>query len=575
MLRIVWALPLWLLLLPFAFLWWIATRFKRSPRVLEVVLEGDLPLLAPQRRLLRRGSRDTRGDLRAALRQALKDPRVQTLYIRVGQLEGGMGQLSALRALITSAKGGAGREVKVVAYVHNPSTRTLWLASAADEVIIPPHTPVMAMGMSLELSFFGEALDKAGVDVDVVSAGAFKSAMEPFTRTEPSEANREALDGLLDGLYDQVVDDLANRPGRTPEQMRAAFESGPHLPEQAVEAGLADAVVALEEMEARLGCDEDGDADKIDLEDHGGPARPWPRWPRILPEKAPLAVIPVVGNIRDGRLQGPERGGVVGRQVVEMAEAALKSRRVKGVLLYIDSRGGSATASEEMWRAVRRLAEKKPVVAWMGDYAASGGYYLASAAHHIVACPTTLTGSIGVIAAKPNAGRLLQRLGVHTTRVERGPQSTMFSLSRGLSEAERAALKQSITAFYDLFLARVGEGRDRTPESVHPVAQGRVWTGQQALGHKLVDALGDEEAAIRTLSGMTGVSGRPPLRVLRPPQPLVARLLSGIGAQVGATVEAPMVGEALDALLDEDALQPQALADGAVLAWCPMKLRAR
>ncbi|MFN3199258.1 MAG: signal peptide peptidase SppA [Bradymonadia bacterium] len=570
MLRLLWALPLWLLLLPLALVRWLISRFQRSPRVLEVVLEGDITLLPQPKGPFRRGGSGGRGALRSALRTALKDQRVQTIFVRIGSLEGGLGHLSALRALLGSLKVPRGNgAVKVVAYVHQPTTRALWVASSADEIIIPKHTPVMAMGTSLEINYYGEGLEKAGIDVDVVAAGAFKSAMEPFTRTEPSEASREALEALLGDLHDGLVADLGARPGRTPEQIEAALASGPHLADQAVALGLADAALDLEEVDARLDCHDDGKASKIHLDDHPGVIRPWPRKPRLLPQKAPLAVIPVVGDIRDGKLEGPERSkGAIGREVVELADAARKNKSIKGVLLYIDSRGGSATASEEMWRAVRRLAKKKPVVAWMGDYAASGGYYLASAAHHIVACPTTLTGSIGVIAAKPHVERLLARLGVHTTRLERGPQSTMFSLSRGFTEAERAAMEATITAFYDLFLARVGEGRDRTPESVHPVAQGRVWTGQQALAHALVDALGDEEAAIRTLSAMTGVSGRPPLRVLRPHRPLMERLLSGIGAQAAASAATPA---ALTTLMEaaEGALPPE----GDALAWCPITVR--
>lgn len=576
MLRLLWALPLWLLLTPIALIRWIITRFQRGPRALEIILEGEVDLLPGEGPPWRRWRGTARRQLRRDLRERLRDRRVQIVLLRIGALSSGLAQLTALRGLIGELKALAGRDLKIVAYVHQPGTRSLWLASAADEIVIPPHAPVMAMGSALELNYYGEALDKAGIDVDVVSAGAFKSAMEPFTRTGPSEASAEALNALLDDLHEQLVADLAARPGADEAQIRAALDSGPHLAAAAVAHGLADQALDLEALYEALDCHEDGKLDRLTLDEHPGVVRPWPQRPRLRQRPAPLAVLPVIGAIRDGDLEGPDRGrGVTGRQVVELADAARKRKRVKGVLLYVDSPGGSATASEEMWRAIRRLAAEKPVVVWMGDYAASGGYYVASAAHHIVASPATLTGSIGVIAAKPHAERLMARLGVHTARFERGPQATMFSLARGFTEAERVAMVESITAFYDLFLARVAEGRDRTPESVHPVAQGRVWTGHQALGHGLVDSLGDEQAALRLLAERAGVAADLPLQLLRPKRPLVARILAQLGPGAMARQVEALAEQALGADLGPLTLDPAQLDTPRCLTWCPIRVKAR
>jgi protease-4 len=227
------------------------------------------------------------------------------------------------------------------------------------------------------------------------------------------------------------------------------------------------------------------------------------------------------------------------------------------VRLHIDSPGGSAPASERMWRAVRRLAAEKPVVAWMGDVAASGGYYVGCAAHAIVATPSTLTGSIGVIAARPSLGRLLGRLGIHRARFELDPRATMFSLGRRLKDGERGALEVHIADTYDLFLRRVAECRGTTPEAVRPVAEGRVWTGAQALERGLIDHLGDERLALDLLAERAGVSLglEPHVRVVGPPKRLASVLRPLIGA------EAPVLS------------MLRMVAESRALAWCAIRLR--
>jgi hypothetical protein len=236
MLRLVFAALLWLLLLvP------VAARFalfalRRRPKVIEVVLEGHHPLRPEPRSpfgLSRsRGNALARRPLATALREVGRDPSVEAVWVRIGHLTGGFGELHALREALRRVRA-AGK--RVVASLSHADTRALYVASAADEIIVSPHLPVDARGLALELTFFGEGLEKAGLGLDVVTAGAFKSAMEPFTRRGPSEASAEALDGLLTGLYDEVVTALATRPGapRDEAEVRRALDAGPHLPEAA------------------------------------------------------------------------------------------------------------------------------------------------------------------------------------------------------------------------------------------------------------------------------------------------------------------------------------------------------
>lgn len=531
MLRILYAAVLWLLLLIPVLARFALAAVRRKPKVLEIVLEGHHALRhVPAPFFARSRAGVPRRDLAYALRQAARDPTVHTVWVRVGHLTGGFGELHALREALVRVKA-AGK--RVVASLNHGDTRALFVASVADEIIASPHITLDARGMALEMTFFGGALDKAGVGLDVITAGAFKSAMEPFTRTGPSPASAEALEALLNSLYDQVIAALGARPGRTPEAMRAALEAGPHLASEALALGLVDTLLEEEAVPPHLGCGEKGPALRLRVESYPGPARPWPRWRHRRPQ---LALVEVHGNIRDGRTDDEEpEPGANANAVCAALDRARRNKRIRGVLLHVDSRGGSATASERMWRSVRALAAEKPVIACMGDYAASGGYYVACAAHGIVAAPGTLTGSIGVISAKPVAAGLFEKLGITHARFERGENSTMYSPAARFTEGQRAAMERTIRHFYGLFLSRVAEGRHKQTEDIAPVAEGRVWTGAQALERGLVDRLGDEEAALVWLRERTGLETKTdaPLLVITPRMPWRKRLMPKLAGQAG------------------------------------------
>lgn len=558
MLRLLFHPLLWLASLPLAVLGYAAARLRRRPKIVEIVLEGDHGL-RPTRSspFARRRPPISRRALAVGLRRAGDDPVVTTLWVRIGRLTGGFAQVHALRELLAGAKA---RGKRVVASLDHPDLRALWLASVADEITLSPHALVDARGLALELSFFGAGLERAGVGLEVIAAGAYKSAMEPFTREAPSPESAEALEGLLESLYGSVVKDLATRSGRPPEEVRAALESGPHLAAEAQARGLVDVLLDEEAVPEHLDCHRKGKAVRIRVERYPGPSRPWPRW-RL--RRARLALVEVHGTIVDGRTEDePLAPGANATAVCAALERARENKRIKGVLLHVDSRGGSATASERMWRAVRKLAAQKPVVACMGDYAASGGYYVASGARAIFAAPGTLTGSIGVISAKPVLAGLFAKLGISQARFERGPNSTMYSLSRGFTPEQRVVMERMIRHFYDLFLRRVSEGRARTPESLEPVAQGRVWTGQQALAHGLVDHLGDEQAALDWLAGEAGTDPHGPLVVLEPRTPLLRRWVGRL----------PMGDAGLPELREALAIARLTGEGSTLLAWSPWRI---
>lgn len=547
MLRLLFAAIRFTLALPFTLGRWALARLRPRAIALQVDLDGLHPLFSQPAPLLARLQGRTppldQYTLEARLRRAQDDARIETIYVRIGELRGGWATLFGLRETLRRVAEPPGR--RVVAFVAQPDLRALWLASAADEVWLPPDVPVMSLGLGAELTFFGEALTRAGVEADVLTAGAYKAALEPFTRTEPSPANAEMIEALLSAMRHVVEGEMRRQRGEDVDL--DLLGAGPAQPEVFVEAGLADAIVPEEDVRARIGCPEDGPTRLVGLEDYAGPVRPWPRWPA---RAARMGLIEIRGVIRDGR--GP---GATDQAVVEACAAARRDKGIRGVLLHIDSGGGSATASERMWRAVRALGAEKPVVALLGDTAASGGYYAATAARRIVCPPTTLTGSIGVLAAKPVAAGLLARLGIHQTRFELHPRAKMFSLGRRFTDDERAALAASIDHTYQLFLRRVAEGRGTTVEAIAPLAEGRVWTGHQAESHRLIDVRGGLWSALGELGAAAGVSERR-LRRVGPRRTLLQRLLRQTGAAQAT--------ELLDIL---------ALArDQRALAWCPLRL---
>lgn len=546
MLALLYRLVRFLVLSPFTVVVASVDRLRPRSRVLELLLDGRHPLRpVPRSPWSRRRDGVNRRHLAHVERRLQTDARVGTVLVRLGHLRGGWAEVGALRALVSRLRGPNRR---VVAYLHHADLRALWVSSACDAVWLSPHGALDAAGLGIEQLYFGDAVERAGLQVEVVSAGAFKSAMEPFTRDAPSPESREALEALVGDLEERIVQDIATGRGRTVEAVREALNAAPLLAADALERGLVTAVVAEDDLDTELGTGPKARTRRVRAEAYAGRPRFFPVLFRRRPR---LALVEVHGAIRDGALDEhtPDDGaGAAANVVCEALERAAEARGVRGVLLHIDSPGGSATASERMWRAVRRVAEKKPVIALMGDYAASGGYYVASAAHGIVAAPGTLTGSIGVISAKPVIGGLLERLGIHVHRVERGDRSSMFSLMRGYSPGEREALKGAIRQFYSLFLRRVAEGRGRAVEAIEPHAEGRVWTGAQAEARGLVDRLGHEHEALAWLEERSGADASRGLLLFGPRRPWMRRLLGSL--MPGAQAELPWAVRALLARAD-------------------------
>jgi protease IV len=465
------------------------------PRWVRLVLRAPLPP-RPVRRpwLLGGGGGPSIEALSRRVEELARDPKLVGVVVRIESLDGGWARLRSIRAALGRIRA-AGK--RLVVHVSAPDVRAYYVASVGDSLLVDETGPLALTGLGASVTFLAEGLEKAGVEMEAEFRGAYKSAAETFTRSDMSPAHREALDAVLDGLDAEVVGAVAAARRLEPARAAELLRGGPYTAEEAERAGLVDAVRYEDEIPAWLEVKALGTIPGW----RRRRLRPL-RWRPVLHARRRVQVVSLHGMIVDGeggdfprRLLGAEAAG-------RALARAREDDRVAAVVLHIDSRGGSATASDRIWRDVVLLGKKKPVVACFEDAAASGGYYLACAAARIVAQPTTLTGSIGVLAMKPNLEGLLDRLGIRTVFLNRGDAAAMLHPARGLSDDERRRLAAEVDALYRQFVRKVAEGRKLEPDAAEAVAQGRVWLGADAKERGLVDELGDAEAAIDVARGL-------------------------------------------------------------------------
>ncbi len=515
------------------------------PRAMYVLLElrGPYPEHRTPRPWWIRRHPETVDDLRRRLELIAEDRAAAGVVVMLGDVEAGLGSLQSLRAALAACRASGTR---VVAYLTHASTRLYYLASAADAVVMPESGGLDFVGLTLEATFLGDTLDRLGVAGEFERIAEYKSAIEPFTRDGMSEPMREALNAVLDSVFDDLVGEIAAARGLDPDAVRRLVDQAPLSARAAADARLIDAVLFEDELPAYLA---------------GGTGRtpaivPWAaarrRLRRPLRWRAGTRAIAVI-SLRGPIVMGESRNGLplfggqtTGHATVARAVRAVERSPLFGALvLSIDSPGGSALASDLIWREIERIGHRKPVVAFFGNVAASGGYYVAASARRIVCLPGTLTGSIGIIAGKFNVRGLLERLGAHREILARGRAATIASPFVPFSADERARLRAQMEETYERFIDRVARGRNLAPDAVRAVARGRVWTGRQAKAHRLVDVLGDFPAAIGAARELMGIAPgravpivhiRPPRGAARAPEHPIAAL-GEIAAGVGAFLE--------------------------------------
>ncbi|MEW5850249.1 MAG: signal peptide peptidase SppA [Myxococcota bacterium] len=525
-----------LLLLPAIF--WRHTRNMirawRHPRVDWVRLEvkGAMPEVSPrlkwwQRRLLGAQPQHSLMALRRQMQRVAADPRTRGIILRIRNLNAGWATVQSIRDEILRLRK-AGK--RVLAYVMGADEETYYLACAADEIVMPPSAMMLVMGLRAEVNYLKDALDKVGLAAEVVAVSPYKSAGEPFVRSNMSEENRAQLERVMNVRYQQLRQGMAEGRKKSVDDVEALLRRMPMLASDAAKVGLVDATLYEDELEEHL---KEGERKPTILEWNEAHSRLV--LPPLRVHKKLVAVVPVVGTIMQGPTSGKRvplplgTGDQVGSDSVAQSLRQLERMdHVAAVVIHVDSRGGDAFASDLIWREVLRLRAHKPVVVSMGNAAASGGYYLAAPASEIVAQPGTLTGSIGVIVVRPMARGLLDKLGVNTEVLTRGSRTGTFSATVPPNDDERAALRDLVMASYAQFRGRVMEGRKMAEEKLEPISGGRVYTGEEALGLGLVDRLGDLTEAVARARNLAGLPDDPtaPLLVIHnvghtllPPKP--------------------------------------------------------
>lgn len=431
-------------------------------------------------------------DMIKAIKVASEDEDIKGIYIEGGMLQSDFATLQELRkALLDFKESGK----FIIAYGENYTQGAYYVASVADKVLVNPSGMVDWHGLAAQPVFYKDLMEKVGVKMQIFRVGTYKSAVEPYMLSGMSPANREMTQSMLNNLWGNICKEVSASRRISTDSLNAYADRYQALaePSNYVKQKLVDGLAYIDEVRQTLRNQLGGQ--KVNLVEA-------PELAKLYDEGSSSSKIVVYyasGEIfgAEGNMNGLNGEQIIGKNVVEDLDALANDKDVKAVVLRVNSPGGSAYASEQIWHAVELLKKKKPVVVSMGGYAASGGYYISCGADYIISEPTTLTGSIGIFGMVPDASGLLEgKLGLHFDAVSTNKAYDLEPATGHLSPAAGAAMQAYVDRGYKLFISRVAAGRHMTAQRVNEIGQGRVWTGQQALALKLVDRLGTLDDAI-------------------------------------------------------------------------------
>jgi protease-4 len=524
--------------------------------VLVLRIAGPLPDYVPDdpiRRLLG-GQPQSLSGLLAQFRKAKVDKRITAVLVEIDMPDSGWAKAEEIRDAIadfrTSGK-------PVYAYMETGLNKDYYIASACDKIFLPPPGELFTIGLAADVMFFRGSLDKLGIYPDIYQIGKYKSVGDMFTQKEMTEAHKEFMNSLLDDLYGRFVDGIAKSRNKSPEEIKGLIDNAPYSAAQAKDAGLIDGVAYHDELEKeltkRLGYKEDdelhiakaGDYRQISQESLG------------LNKGEKIAVVYAAGDIVSGRSDfgGSGEETIGSDSLTKTLQEVRDDKTIKAVVLRIDSPGGSGLASDIIWNAIESVKEKKPVVVSMSDVAASGGYYIACNANKIVAEPSTITGSIGVVAGKPVVKGLYDWLGISNEYVIRGQNAGMFRETEKFSDSERQKFEGWIKdTYYNQFLPKVAKGRGKSNEDIDKVGQGRVWTGQQGKDRGLVDEYGGLDKALEIAKQLAKIPADKSIqRVILPKAPsFFEQLLNSGDDDTSEARVKTQQQQAIEAALPED-----------------------
>jgi protease-4 len=475
--------------------------------VLALRVAGPLPDYVPYDPLRKffGGPDQSLTNLILQFKKAKVDNRIKIVLLEVDMSAAGWGKAEEIRDAIADFRS-SGKPV--YAFMKYGMNKEYYIASACDKIYLAPPGELFINGLAADVMFFRGSLDKLGIYPDIFQIGKYKSAGDTFTRKEMSDAHREFMNSLLDDLFNRYVDAIAKARGKTAEEVRAIIDDAPYGAPRAKEVGLVDGVGYRDELEkelkTKLGYKESDPLRLVKSSDYS----------EVAPESLDLnkgeniAVIYATGDIGSGQ-SGNSPGGSqsIGSDTLSKAiNDAREDKTIKAIVIRVDSPGGSGLASDVIWHAVVAAKEKKPVVISMSDVAASGGYYIACGANKIIAQPSTITGSIGVVGGKPVMRGFYDWLGISNEYLLRGKNAGMFRETEKFTPDERAKFEAWIkTTYYNDFVPKVAKGRNKDAAYIDSIAQGRVWTGSQGRERGLVDEFGGLDRAVEVAKDLAKI----------------------------------------------------------------------
>jgi protease IV len=490
--------------------------YVRANSILKIELTGSIPersSVNPFDELFPQGRDEVSlASLRSNLEKAAADERVDGIWLEIDFISTSWPILEELRELLVSFRE-SGKFLYASTKDMGMNEQALFLATAADSVFAMKDTFIQNSGFYMQGMFFSEMFEKFGIEADVIPAGEFKTAAESYERSSFSEANEEQLSAILMETSRTYTAALSEHSGKSTGEVNAIMNLPPNLTSQySVANGFIDALMYPHEVEdhikRRMGVEDDDDLEIIKNQRYNRVSRRSAGLERRSPGDK-IAIIYATGPIvpiDETLIPGTGDPVITATAFIRSLDDALDDDDVKGIVVRINSPGGSASTSDLIWDAIKRASGKKPVIASMGSVAASGGYYIAMAADTIVASPTTITGSIGVIAAKLNFGNMLdEQLGITFDEIKSHEHADWFSPTRGLSPEELESLQAYTSDFYEVFISKVAESRGMDPAEVRPVAEGRVWTGSDAKDLGLIDVLGGFGTALDIAAAKAGL----------------------------------------------------------------------
>jgi protease-4 len=510
-----------LLLYPFKYLWWLVSSLRRSigkpPEYVLFVLDEALPPLPdPPRPLWQRflgRQRLSVKELGERFEAIGRDRRIKGVVLHLRPVAMPMATLQDLRELIAGLRR-AGK--RVIAWAPTYTTATYYVACACDEIVLMPTGMVGALGFATTGMFLADGLQRFGISGDFIQVSPYKSAADPLTKSRMSDELRSQLKWLLESQHKELIAGIMESRHVDEAGASELIDSSPYSDDAALKSQAVDRVAGEEQLPGKIGT--------------------WDRASRTIRVPAPalgrgkyVALMRIEGTIVDGQsgrvpgrppinipLVGDDRAGDL--TVVQVARQVAADKRAAAAVLYVNSRGGSSTASEAMRRALQTIAARKPLVVVMGPVAGSGGYDVATPGAWIIARPGTLTGSIGVLGGKLVTGALWTKLLFNRETIAFGEHVTINSDDAPYSEAEREIVRREIDHIYRSFLEVVAKARKTTVEQLRPNADGKVWTGRQALERGLVDEMGGLQTGAQKARSLAGLPERAPLREVRGPR---------------------------------------------------------